>query len=115
MATTELQKKALVFVVISGIAIVGLVAVPVFEHWLQNVFFPPLGWKFEEGWKLSADVASRDVMAPTYVSLLEHFFRLLKVVLAMALVIVVVRFVAQLVFGRRGEGQREISTLLRTV
>jgi len=115
MPSSELQRKALVFVIISGIAISGLIAIPVFEHWLQTVFFPPLGWKFDESWKLSTDVASRDMMAPTYVALLEHFFRLLKVFLAMALVVAVVRFVAHLIFGRRGEGQREISTLLRTV
>ena len=115
MASSELQKKALVFVIISGIAIISLLPLPVFEHWLQNIFFPPLGWRFDDGWKLSNDIVSRDMMAPTYVALIEHFFRLLKVFLAMALVIVIVRFVAHLIFGRRGEGQREISTLLRTV
>ena len=54
-------------------------------------------------------------MAPTYVSLIEHFFRLLKVFLAMALVVAIVRFLAFLIFSHRGERQREISTLLRTV
>ena len=55
------------------------------------------------------------MMATTYVSLIEHLFRLLKIVFAMALVIAIVRFFAYLIFGRRGEGKREISTLLRTV
>ena len=115
MPTSELQKKALVFLIISAVAITGLIALPVFEHWLQAVFFPPLGWQFDDNWKLTAMSASRNLMAPTYVSLVEHFFRLLKVFLAMALVVTVVRFLAFLIFSRRGEGQREISTLLRTV
>src|SRR5262249_4643000 len=44
-----------------------------------------------------------------------HFFRLLKIVLMMALVIVIVRFFTYLFFGRLSEGKREISSLLRTV
>ena len=42
MPTSELQKKALVFLIISAVAITGLIAMPLFEHWLQAVFFPPL-------------------------------------------------------------------------
>jgi small-conductance mechanosensitive channel/CRP-like cAMP-binding protein len=115
MPASDLQKKALVFLIIAVISITGLIAVPVFEHWLQTVFFPPLGWKFDETWRLTAESSRADVMAPTYVSLIEHFFRLLKIFLAMALVVATVRFIAHLIFGRRAEGQREISTLLRTV
>ena len=115
MASSDLQKRVVVFLIISTVSIFGLIAVPVFEHWLQTIFFPPLGWQFEDGWRLSAESARHDVMAPTYAGLIEHFFRLLKVVLAMALVVAIVRFIAYLVFGRRGEGQREITTLLRTV
>ena len=115
MPASDLQKKALLFVIVSTIAIIGLIAVPVFEHWLQSVFFPPLGWQFDDGWRLSVESARHDMMAPTYVGLIEHFFRLLKIFLAMALVVAIVRFVVHLIFGRRVEGQREISTLLRTV
>lgn len=115
MPASELQKKALLFLIIAFVSVTGLIAVPVFEHWLQTVFFPPLGWQFEDTWRLTADSAKADMMGPTYVSLIEHFFRLLKVILAMALVVAIVRFIAHLIFGRRAEGQREISTLLRTV
>ena len=115
MPASELQKKALVLVIVSAVAITALLAIPVFEHWLQTIFLPPFGWDFEEGWQLTAESARRNMMGASYVGLLEHFFRLLKVVLAMALVITIVRFIAHLVFGRRTEGQRELSSLLRTV
>src|SRR3954466_15205368 len=115
MPGSELQKKALIFVIISAIAITALIAIPVFEHWLQTIFLPTIGWDFEEGWRLTAESARRNMMGPTYVSLIEHFFRLLKVFLAMALVVAIVRFFAHLIFGRSSYGQREISSLLRTV
>jgi small-conductance mechanosensitive channel/CRP-like cAMP-binding protein len=101
MPTSELQKKALVFLIISAVAIAGLIVLPVFKHGVLSAF--------------SATVDSSDLMADTYLGLIEHFFRLLNVFLAMALVIAVVRFLAFLIFSRRSEGQREISTLLRTV
>lgn len=115
MPSSELQKRILIFLIVATVSITGLIAIPVFEHWLQTVFFPPLGWHFDDGWKLTNESARADMMGPTYVSLIEHFFRLLKVFLAMALVVAIVRFLAHLIFTRRGEGQREISTLLRTV
>jgi small-conductance mechanosensitive channel/CRP-like cAMP-binding protein len=115
MPASELQKKALIFVIVSAIAITALIAIPVFEHWLQTIFLPPIGWDFEEGWRLTAESARRNMMGPTYVSLIEHFFRLLKVFLAMALVVAIVRFFAHLIFGRSSYGHREISSLLRTV
>ena len=114
MPSSELQKRALIFVIIATVAVTALIAIPVFEHWLQTFFFPPLGWEFEENWKLTAESARRNMMGPTYVSLIEHFFRLMKVVLAMALVIALVRFIAYLAFGRN-EGKREIAALVRTV
>lgn len=114
---SELYKKALVFVLIAAVAVAALAALPFFEQWLQLIFFPPFGWEFEVGsnWKLTLESARNSMMAATYVGLLEHFFRLVKVFLAMALVIAIVRFFAYLIFGRRGESKREITSLLRTV
>ena len=54
-------------------------------------------------------------MAATYVRLIDHLFRLLKIILAMALVIAIVRFLTYLLFGRLSRVKREISSLLRTV
>jgi len=116
MSASELQRKALFFIVFGSIVVAVLATVPFFEHWIQSVFLPQFGWNFSGPWQLAPPEASAppDMMAPTYVALLEHFFRLLKIILAMALVITVVRFVTHVLFGR-AQGKREIGSLIRTV
>jgi len=115
MPAPEFPKRTLISLIIAAFAIAILAVVPIFEHWLQAVFFPQFGLAFDGNWQLSAESSRGSVMATTYVSLIEHVFRLLKVFLAMALVITVVRFLADLIFVGRTVGQREISSLLRTV
>jgi len=115
MPASELQRKALYFVVVSAVVIALLTAIPLIEHWLQAIFLPQFGWVFSSPWQLDPEKTKGDMMAATYVALLEHFFRLLKIFLAMALVIAIVRFVTFLLFGRLSESKREISSLLRTV
>jgi small-conductance mechanosensitive channel len=117
-ASAELQRRALVFVIVATIVIVLLTAMPLVEGWVQILLTKEFGVHFSGPWTIapiSPDTPAGDVMAPTYVSLLEHFFRLLKIVLMMALVIVIVRFFTYLFLGRLSEGKREISSLLRTV
>lgn len=115
MPASELQKRALFFIVFGTIVVAVLAATPFVENWIQTVFLPQFGWQFVSPWQLNPESVKGNMMAPTYAALLEHFFRLLKIFLAMALVITIIRFFAYLFFGRRGEGQREISYLLRTV
>src|SRR5690348_567396 len=115
MPASELQRKALYFVVLSAVVIALLAAVPFIEHWLQAIFLPQFGWVFSAPWQLDAQKSTGDMMAATYVALFENFFRLLKIFLAMALIIAIVRFVTFLFFGRLSESKREISSLLRTV
>ena len=114
MPALELEKKALVFIVSAAIIIAALTAIPFIENWIQAVFLPQFGWTFAGHWELDPKNPPGDVMAPTYVALLEHFFRLLKIFLAMALVIIIVRFFSYALFGR-AQGKREISSLIRTV
>ena len=59
MPASELQKKAVVFIIIAGIAVIALAAMPFFEHWLQTVFFPSFGWSFESNWQLTPEKRSR--------------------------------------------------------
>ena len=100
---------------LSAFVIAMLTATPFVENWIQTDFFPQFGWHFLSPWQLDPETTKGDMMAPTYVRLFEHLFRLLKIILAMALVIAVVRFITYLLFGRLSEGKREISSLLRTV
>src|SRR5438128_1202327 len=115
MPATEIQKRTLVFLVFITVAIAVLTSVPFVENWLQTVFLPQFGWQFQSPWQLATESSIGNMMAPTYVALFEHFFRLLKIFLAMALVIAIVRYFAYLVFGRGAGEKREISSLLRTV
>src|SRR6476620_12147293 len=115
MPAPEFPKRTAISLVIAAIAIAALATLPIFEHWLQTIFLPQFGWSFENNWQLTQDSSRGSMMSSTYVSLIENFFRLLKVFLAMALVVTVVRFLADLIFVGRTVGQREISSLLRTV
>ncbi|HYJ92919.1 MAG TPA: mechanosensitive ion channel family protein [Pyrinomonadaceae bacterium] len=115
MPASELQRKALFFIILAAIVIILLTAIPFVENWLQTIFLPQFGWQFESPWHLAPDSAKGDMMSSTYVALLEHFFRLLKIFLTMALVVAIVRFFTYLFLGRLSEGKREISSLLRTV
>ncbi|HEY2865689.1 MAG TPA: mechanosensitive ion channel family protein [Pyrinomonadaceae bacterium] len=115
MPASELQRKALFFIVLSAVVIALLTATPFIENWIQTEILPQFGWRFLSPWQLDPDSAKGDMMAATYVRLIDHLFRLLKIILAMALVIAIVRFLTYLLFGRLSESKREISSLLRTV
>jgi small-conductance mechanosensitive channel/CRP-like cAMP-binding protein len=116
MASSEAQKRILFYVVVAAAALAALASLPFIEHWLRTVFFPPLGWTFGDTWQLIArDNSDVSMMASTYAALIDHFFRLMKVALAMTLVIAIVRLLVFLVFGRRGDNKREISSLIKTV
>jgi small-conductance mechanosensitive channel/CRP-like cAMP-binding protein len=115
MPASELQRKALIFVALAAAVIAVLAAIPFVENWIQKDFLSQFGWRFLSPWELDPESAKGDMMAATYAHLFEHFFRLLKIVLAMVLVIAIVRFITFLLFGRLSESKREITSLLRTV
>jgi small-conductance mechanosensitive channel len=114
MSSAELQRKALFFIVSGTVIVAALTSVPFVENWLQTIFLPQFGLTFASPWQLDPKNPPANMMAPTYVALIEHFFRLLKIFLAMALVITIVRFFTHVFFGR-SQGKREISSLIRTV
>jgi small-conductance mechanosensitive channel len=116
MASSDTQRRILLYAMVAAAALAALASLPFIEHWLRTDFFSRLGWTFDDTWQLIArDNVSVSVMASTYAALIDHFFRLVKVGLAMALVIAFVRLFLFLIFGRRSENKREISSLLKTV
>jgi len=76
MASPDLQRKAFIFIVVAGVAIAALAALPFVEHWLQTGFFPQLGWVFESNWQLSRDSAAGSMIAPAFV---EHELTIISV------------------------------------
>ena len=116
MPTSELQKKAIFFVVFVVLTILVLSALPFVESWLQASVFPPFGLYFEKGWELT-EASAKVAMNVTYATATETFFRILKIGLWMAVVIAFVRFFAHLILqtANRNSAQTDTSSLLRTV
>jgi small-conductance mechanosensitive channel len=118
MPASTFQKRASFFLIFSGAVVLVLVGFPLFEVWLWNTLLP----RFDivlmgDGRALHADGSEAGVMATTTVNMISAVFHILKIILWMALVISVVRFVSYLIFETvfRRSSTSEISSLLRTV
>lgn len=117
MAPSSFQKKAVVFVIFSGTITLILVAFPLVEGWLQEYILPQFDLQMTGGKLVNTDGSQPGMMASTTVSLVVNIFHIAKILLWMALVISVVRFLIFLIFQTvlRTSGQTEISSLLKTV
>lgn len=118
MPASELQKRSAFFLVFSGIVILLLILVPFVENGLQAYVLGQFGLSLSaEGQVIAQDGGMPGRMTVTLVELVLNLFLIAKIILWMALVIAVVRFVAFLIFktALRGTGQSEISSLLKTV
>ena len=118
MPASEFQRKAVFFVAFSGIVILVLIAFPILESVLKEFVLPQFALKMNaDGKLLTSNDSEPSMMSATTVSLVINLFRILKILLWLALVISFVRFITYLIFqtalGR--SGQSEISSLLKTV
>lgn len=117
MPFTEFKKKAIFFVAFAGIVILILVLMPFGEAQLQSYLFDQFGIAISP----TGEVETRDadvtpgMMAETSVSLIVNLLRIVKILLWMALVISVVRFVAYMITSTIRGPQSEVSSLVRTV
>ncbi|MBK8467345.1 MAG: mechanosensitive ion channel [Chloracidobacterium sp.] len=116
MAATELQKKAVSVVIFSALTVLVLLSLPVVELWLQASVLPQFGMSFTKGWQLTTESATMP-MHVTYANAVDATFRIFKIVLWMALVIAVVRFLAFFIIktAYRTSKQPEVSSLVKTV
>ena len=101
MPHNGLRKKALFFVIFIAVTVLVLFSLPVAQLWLQ------------------ARAAENAVtgMDQTYASALDATFRVLKIVLGMAIVIATVRFIAYLILrtAYRNSAEPEFSSLIKTI
>ena len=115
---SELQKRSVYFLVWAGILTLVLALFPFLEDWIKLTLTGILGLTFNpDGTMTAAEGRTPGMMAETWISLVGTLLHLVKIVLGMALVVMVVRYVAHLVTmttGRKGV-DREISSLLKTV
>ncbi len=115
---SELQKRSVYFLVWAGILTLVLALFPFLEDWIKLTLTGILGLTFNpDGTMTAAEGRTPGMMAETWISLVGTLLHLVKIVLGMALVVMVVRYVALLVTMTTGRKSvdREISSLLKTV
>lgn len=125
MPASELQRKALFLLIFVAVITAILIALPILETWVEIDLFPQLGLVLFEGKPSIQSVAAdgkigylpASMMAQTTYSLGTTLAQILKVLLWMALVIALVRFLSHLIIKAvyRKTPQGEISSLLKTV
>lgn len=116
MPATELQKKTISLIIFVGLTIIILSALPVLELWLQTSILPRFGLNFIKGWTLTPESA-QTAMNLSYANAIDASVRVLKVILWMALVVAIVRFLAYFILrtAYRNSKQPEVSSLVKTV
>lgn len=117
MPTAELQKRFIVFLVFAGVITLILIAIPFVENGLREYVLSQFGLDVVNGEVISTDGVAPTMMTSTMIGLVVNLFHIGKIILWMALVISIVRFVAFLLLKTafRTSGQNEISSLLKTV
>lgn len=117
MPASELQKNVAFFLISAALLIVALILFPT-----EAVITEYVATKFglvanSEGTLVAADGVTPTGMAVTYVFVIATIFSIVRIILAMALVVVVVRFFGYLFTKTiyRKTAQGEISSLLKTV
>ncbi|HJS50912.1 MAG TPA: hypothetical protein VJ781_03345, partial [Pyrinomonadaceae bacterium] len=118
MADASFKRKVIVFLLFSGIITILLIILPaVFETVFQNFLLTQFGFHVVDGRLVTADGQAAPMMAQTWYDLWANVFNIVEIVLWMALVIAIVRFLGMLIFATtmRKSGQHEIASLVRTV
>jgi len=118
MASQDLRKRLAFFLIFATILILVLVTLPFVESWLQDHVLPGLGLELTvDNIAIPRENANPEKMAYTYVYLGLNLFRILRIILWMALVISAVRLLTYLIFGTafRNAAQAEALSLLNTV
>lgn len=117
MAASELQKKALFFVIFAGIVILALILLSPLDERVRSSLAEQLNLIVGTDGVATVKNAEIPAMNVTYYDVVATFLRMVRVILAMALVISIVRFVGFLVMKTvyRSSTEGEVSSLLKTV
>ncbi len=114
---SELQKKTIFFVGFAAVCVLALALFPLLEDVVKTYLAAKFGLVISPDGKLTANDGEPGMMLDTTFSIIINLLRVFKVVIAMALVIVSVRFISYLVTKTlyRNAASGEISSLLKTV
>lgn len=129
MASAELRKRLVFFLIFATVVTVVLVSLPIAESWLQDrvlseqfhLKITPDGLRKIVEETINGEVKTKEVMPDkmeqTTVSLVTNLLHILKILLWMSLVISGVRLLTYLIFGTafRNAAQAEALSLLKTV
>ncbi len=104
MKPNELRKQFFIFIAFAGILTAALIGLPILEPFLL---------RYVAGFFASTDAQ----MGSTAATLFDQLLRIIKIVLWMALIVAVVRFINGIVFGTafRKTHSYELSALIRNV
>lgn len=118
MPSRELQRRSIFFVVFAGTITLILILLPIVESWLHEYVLAQFGLAVSmDGQVVATDGIAPTMMTTTLIGLFVNFVHIIKIILWMALVIAIVRYIAFLVYktALRGAGQSEIGSLVKTV
>src|SRR5215213_4306282 len=100
MADSGLQRKTIFLLIFAGVITILVLTLPFVEDLFNAYLLSQLGLSVNpEGRLVSGDGSSPGMMAQTSYDLAVNVFHILKVILWMALVISVVRFISFLLFS----------------
>jgi small-conductance mechanosensitive channel len=115
MPAADFRNKAIVFVTFSGIVLVVLLLMAFAEDQIQAYILSSFGVT-PDGQSVEVPGAERPgMMVETSISLGLHFLRVVRILLWMALIISVIRFVGYLVVSTIRGAQSEVGSLVKTV
>lgn len=118
MPSPDLYKKALYFVIFAGIITLVLILLPIVEETIKGYVLSQFGLAISpDGSVVSSDGEAPTMMTMTTVGLIVNLIRLAKILLWMALIISIVRFLGYFILkaALRNSNQSEISSLVKTV
>jgi len=119
MADSSFKRRTVFFFIFTGIITILLLTLPaIFETVFQNYLLTQFGYSVAtDGRLVTADGQAAPMMAQGWYELLVNIFKVIEIVLWMALVIAIVRFVGMVIFATtfRKTQPTEIAVLLRTI
>ncbi len=119
MADSTFQRRAVFFLIFTGIIIIVVLTLPFLEDVLRWYLLSQFGFSAgPDGRLITADGTAPGMMTQTTYDLFVNILHIVKIILWMALVIAVVRFIGFLIFTtamRSSNGQNEIGSLVKTV
>lgn len=118
MAETSFKRRSFFFLIFAGVVTILVLIIPIIENLFQNYLLTQFGILIGgDGNLIAPDDAPVSMMSQTMYDLAVNLVHIVKIILWMALVIAIVRFLAVLIFSTalRKTGTTEIATLLRTI